>query len=89
VHLVMPIAFSALLVLAVVLLFLPMGVLIVRRMTPPGPGEMRLARTPLPLVFRPAPVRRAAIVAASRRLRAPPTFSAHATGLGSDQFGRN
>ena len=66
--------FASVFLAMIVWLLLPMGVQFVRRLTPPGRGEARLAPAIVPT---PAPVARprpAAVLAATGHMRAPPTF---------------
>ena len=80
-HAAMPIFLSAILVLMAALL-LPLGILFVRRATPPRQGQAPLPLAPLPILPHPARTRPAALIAAGQSLRAPPTFPARRLSLG-------
>ena len=68
--------FLSVAVLLAIALLLPLGVLIGRRILPPGWGEAPLAPAAIPVRPPPARPRPTALLAAAGHMRAPPTFPA-------------
>lgn len=67
--------FASVLLAMVVWLLLPLGMQVVRRLTPLGRREARLAPAVVPAHSPVARRRSAAVLAATGHMRAPPTFS--------------
>lgn len=87
-HATVVIFLSAAVVVLAIALLLPLGVLIARRVMPPGLGEAPLAPAAIPVRPPPARPRPAALVAAAGHMRAPPTFPAQLNRFRPDPFGR-
>lgn len=87
-HATVVIFLSAAIVVLAIALLLPLGVLIARRIMPPGLGEAPLAPAAIPVRPPPARPRPAAILAATGHMRAPPTFPTQSNRFRPDPLDR-